>query len=381
MPRPNRLTLRAAVGLVAAISIVVGLGVAFAGKDARSPNGDPAASADAHPGAAPEAEKSAESGPSAYPVTTINPVKRTIADTVRGFGTVRADARNARSVTSATVVVVSDVLVLPGERVRRGQPLLRVQPDPVAYLAYQQALSAAKLARNEVSRLTAQRADSLATATQLETAEKALVDADAAVDAARRQGAAGTESVIVAPIDGVVTTLGAVAGDRPAIGTPLLTISPLPDRVSLGIEPGLESKVHVGDHVTVRSVQTDAVPRDGRVAQVGAALDADSRLVIVSVILEPGTAPPYLAGLTVEGVISTRAVDAFSLPRAALVKDDDGISVFEILDGKAHRVRVALAADDGPRVAVTGDLDVNHPVVTTGAYELEDGVEVEERKP
>lgn len=379
---PSRLNFRVVAAATAVLVLSLGLRGALAAKEPAAPESASKTAPD-RPAAVKAAGEgdAAESGPAAYPVVTTRPVKRSVPIVVRGIGTVRPDARSARSITSATVVVIGQVLVLPGERVRRGQPLIRVEPDPLAYLAYQQASSAAILARNEVGRLTVQRADGLATASQLESAQKALADANAAVDAARRQGATSSASVIAAPIDGIVTTISAVAGDRPAVGTVLATVSPLPDRVALGIEPGLQARVHIGDHVTVHAVQGDDAPRSGRVAQVGAALDAETRLVLVSVVLEPGKEGPYLAGLAVEGAIDTRAIDAFSLPRTALVKDDDGVNVFEVRDGKAHRVRVAVASDDGPRVAVTGELDSSRPVVTTGAYELEDGVAVEEQRP
>jgi hypothetical protein len=44
-------------------------------------------------------------------------------------------------------------------------------------------------------------------------------------------------------------------------------------------------------------------------------------------------------------------------------------------------VPVVIEVDEGARVGVTGELDKARAVVTTGAYELEDGVAVAERKP
>ena len=65
-------------------------------------------------------------------------------------------------------------------------------------------------------------------------------------------------------------------------------------------------------------------------------------------------------------------------PRASLVKDEQGFGVFEIVAGKAHRIPVALLIDDGPTVSVLGTLDPARTIVTTGAYELEDGTTVTE---
>ena len=317
-----------------------------------------------------------------YPVVLVRPASRSFKQLVHGFGTVLPDARTARSVSSATMVEIRSVEVLPGERVKQGQPLFRVAADPLAYLAYQQAATAARLAKAELDRLKVLHADSLATATQVETAEKALADAQAGVEAARRQGASGETELLRAPVDGIVTVIAAAVGDRPAPGTSIATIAPpLATRVTLGIEPGEQRLVHVGDRVTVRAVQTTGQARTGRVAVVAASLDKETRLVTVSVALDPVTAPDLLSGLAVEGVIETRAIDAFSVPRSAIVKDEEGTAIFEVTDGKAHRVPVVIESEEGVRVGVSGALDPARPVVTIGAYELEDGVAVAEQTP
>jgi RND family efflux transporter MFP subunit len=331
--------------------------------------------------ASPEGE--GESGkPSAYPVVTVAPVQRAFKQLVRAYGMIQADARKARSIASPTVGVVRSVEVVQGERVKEGQVLLTLEPDPLAYLAYRQAVSAEKLARAEVARLTVQRADNLATATQVETAEKALADAEAGVEAARRQGAAAGAEVLRAPADGIVTAIGAGVGDRPPVGTVLAAVAPLSAViVTLGAEPGEARLVHVGDVVRLRLIQGVAASRTGHVKVVGAALDKTTRLITLIVSLdEPGFAD-YPAGSAVEGEIEARAVEAFSLPRAAIVQDEEGTAVFEVKDGKAHRVPVTIEVDQGQRVGVSGELDPKRPVVTTGAYELEDGVTVTGLKP
>jgi membrane fusion protein, multidrug efflux system len=317
-----------------------------------------------------------------YPVATVAPTPRSFRQMVHGYGVLQADVRSARTVTMATVGAIRAVEVLPGQRVAKGQSLFAVEPDPLAHLAYQQAASAAKLARAEVARLSAQRTDNLATASQVETAEKALADAEAALAAARRQGAEADEVVLRAPIDGIVTALGVGIGDRPAVGAALATIAPAnAAAVTLGVEPGEARLVHSGDAVKVRVVQLGARERSGRVTVVGAALDKTTRLVTVSVTLDETGFDDAPAGSAVEADIATRVVEAFSVPRAAIVRDENGTAVFEVRAGRAHRVPVIIEVDEGSRVGVSGALDRARPVVTTGAYELEDGVGIAEQKP
>lgn len=378
--RPQLLMLIAALAL-AAVGVRLWAGAPATGAAPRAEAASPAESA-GDKAAAPAEGGAQGDKPASYPVVTSPPVARSFRQVVHGYGMLQADARSAQSVTMATVGVVRGVEILPGQRVAKGQALFTVEPDPLAYLAYRQAESAAKLARAEVARLTAERADNLATASQVETAEKAVADADAALDAARRQGAAGGTEVLRAPVDGIVGTLAVGIGDRPALGTALTTITPSnAAAVTLGVEPGEARLVHSGDAVKVRVVQQGARERRGRVSVVGASLDKASRLVTVSVALDDKGFDDAPAGSAVEADIETRAVDAFAVPRAAIVQDDDGTAVFEVHGGKAHRVPVVIEVDEGARVGVTGALDKARPVVTTGAYELEDGVAVAEQKP
>jgi multidrug efflux pump subunit AcrA (membrane-fusion protein) len=130
--------------LLAAAVLVAGPRLAAAAKE-------PDAPARAEQEAA-EAEKALS-----YVVVAVAPVLSSFKQVVYGHGAIRADARGAHSISMATVGVVRLIEVPPGERVQQGQPLFKVEPDPLAYLACQQAVSAAKLARAKVVRLAARR--------------------------------------------------------------------------------------------------------------------------------------------------------------------------------------------------------------------------------
>ncbi len=324
----------------------------------------------------------AETGPSAYPVVLTAPVLRKVTDAVEAFGYIRADARSARSVAVATQGVVEAVAVVSGERVRKGQELLKVAADPAAHLAYSQAKSAAAVAQRDVVRLRRALADGLATAAAVDAAEKTLSDAQAALEAARQQGASPGSDVLRSPIDGIVTQLTAQIGDRPAAGATLVTLMPVGDvQIVLGVEPADAARIRTGAVVHVQAVQSPAVERTGRVRSVASAVDPDTHLVTVVASLDALASAPVLAGAAVRASIEATVLNAYSLPRTALVRDDKGTVVFEAVDGHAHRVAVTVIVDQGSRVAVTGDLAVSRPVVTTGAYEVEDGVALEGSAP
>ncbi len=327
--------------------------------------------------AAAQAKESDEK--TAHVVRTAHPIVRMVSQVITGVGTYGQDAQTQRSISSGTAVEVIAIHVAPGEQVRRQQGLLTVAADPNAYLVYQQALSARTLANAELERLTTQQRDHLATVTQVETAAKALFDADAGVDAARRLGSGSVTEELRAPVDGIVTAINTFTGDRPAAGSALVTLSPLTlTRVTVGVEPGAQRLLHTGDHASLRTVPASQQDISAHVVVVGASLDKETRLVPITLAIDEAANKGLLPGAMVEARIKTVPVKALTVPRASLVKDEQGFGVFEIVAGKAHRIPVALLIDDGPTVSVLGTLDPARTIVTTGAYELEDGTTVTE---
>ena len=327
--------------------------------------------------AAAQAKESDEK--TAHVVKTVHPLARMVSQVITGVGTYGQDALAQRSISSGTAVEVIAIHVAPGEQVRRQQGLLTVAADPNAYLVYQQALSARTLANAELERLTIQQRDHLATLAQVETAAKALSDADAGVEAARRLGSGAVTEELRAPVDGIVTAINTSVGDRPAAGSALVTLSPLTlTRITVGVEPGAQRLLHTGDHASLRTVPASQQDISARVVVVGASLDKDTRLVPITLAIDEAANKGLLPGAMVEARIKTVPVKALTVPRTALVKDEQGLGVFEIVAGQAHRVSVTLLTDDGPTVSVLGTLDPAHTIVTIGAYELEDGAMVTE---
>jgi hypothetical protein len=53
--------------------------------------------------------------------------------------------------------------------------------------------------------------------------------------------------------------------------------------------------------------------------------------------------------------------------------------VFQVDQGKAHRVRVNVEGEHDDQVSVSGDLNSALPVVVLGNYELQDGMAVQEQ--
>lgn len=315
-----------------------------------------------------------------------SPVQRaTVAQPVRGYGIVAASPSNVTTISLPYGVRITQLRVQPGQSVARGTPLVIVQADPAAVLAAAQAKSTVTLAQGEVARTRSLLDKGLATQSQLAGANKTLQDAQQALAAQNHLNIGTGSNTIAAPFDGVVLNVAVAQGDQIQAGAAILQLAAangnkdMRANVMLGIEPSDVASIHTGDAVLLRGLSTSLVKTVamGRVVMVGASVDAQSQLVNVGANV-PLAQTPFIPGTRVSADIETRVGPHWAVPRSAVLKDAAGAYVFQISpDRKAHRVNVVIQVEESDHYGVDGPLDAARPVVTSGNYELQDGMAVQ----
>ena len=321
-----------------------------------------------------DAPGDADERPDPVAVQTARPMRETFHATVAAFGQLAADTRNALALSLPQAGRIVATAVVAGQRVARGDPLLKLETDPATRNAYLQARSALKVAEDNLVRTQHMHAEKLATNAELDAARKSLADARTALAAQARLGGASTTTTLRAPADGVVTTLDVRRGQRVAAGTLLIQFAPAASLdAQLGVDPGAAADIRPGMPVVLRPVYAarGADPLRGTVAMVGDAVDPQSHLVDIVATLDTPVALP--AGTALSGVIETTPLTAWAVPRNALQSDARGSYVFQLEHGKAQRVDVKVLAPGGNPVGVAGKIDPHAPVITLGSYELSDG--------
>jgi multidrug efflux pump subunit AcrA (membrane-fusion protein) len=242
----------------------------------------------------------------------------------------------------------------------------------------------------------------------LDTATAALVQAQAAYDAAAKhlesvrsvsreaalksaQGqltsaegkykgaeAAVNYSEIKSPIDGVVTDRPLFAGETAAAGAPLITVMETSTLLAkTHIAQSLAQQMKVDDEASVH-VPGLADPVEGKVSLVSPALDPGSTTVEVWLKID-NKAGKLKVGTPVKVSITGRSVaQAWKVPAASILTAQDGSKSVMVVgdDGAAHRKPVTLGIADAEDVQVTGGLGATDLVITGGAYGLDDGTKV-----
>jgi RND family efflux transporter MFP subunit len=242
----------------------------------------------------------------------------------------------------------------------------------------------------------------------LDTAEAALVQAQAAYDTAAKhlesqksvsrkaslQTAKGdltsaegkylaaaaqvSYSEIRSPISGVVTDRSLFAGETVAAGSTLLTVmdtSILLAKLHLAQQAAQQLKV--GDAATI-TIPGRTDPVEAKVSLVSPALDPGSTTVEIWLRMNNKNGE-LKVGTPVHAQITGRQIaQALTVPTSALLTAQDGSRSVMVIgtDSIAHGRPVSVGITAGDRVQITSGLSSGDMVITSGNYALEDGTKV-----
>jgi len=323
------------------------------------------------------------------------PVRARVAKAVRVeraerhavFGTVEAEKQAA--VSSRVMATVVAVHVKPGDRVRKGQLLVEIDPETArgqeaqARGALAQAEAALALAERNYKRFAALFEQKAASELELDMARMQYEQAQGAVQQARGALAAASsvakESRVVAPFDAFVVAKLVEAGDLAAPGRPLVMLESTQGRrlvvtvpESLFARAGLQ----LGQSLPV---VLDAQPdRElvGKVVELSPGADPATHSFTVKVALAEGEVP---AGATGRVLLPLPARQAVMVPQEAVLQVG-GLAMVVLRDreGKARSQVVTLGAREGNMVEVLSGLAGDEEVLVGLAQVPADGAKVEE---
>jgi membrane fusion protein, multidrug efflux system len=286
---------------------------------------------------------------------------------------------------------VERIYVRVGDRVRKGQPLLRVRPADyerrVAEAAAAQRLGQAQFdqAERALARITELSGRGFAPKARLEEAQlardvaRAQRDQAAAVLATARQALADT--TVRAPFDGVVTARlvdeGVYLNNRFSMGgqsaaLQLQELRVVAAIVSVPEAHGADLRLNLPAKLAIEGVPA---PVASYVAIINDRVDPATRMIEVRL---PARNADYSikTGVSVRAEITRDPVEAVVLPRRAVAGDSAQPYVFVALGGRAVRTPVRIADVDLDRVRIIAGLEAGHAVVDRPPSTLVDGAEI-----
>ena len=322
-------------------------------------------------------EVHAEPGPAVSALVNTVPLRQmNLSNRVTGYGTVLPEPGATVNLNLPRAGQVTKVLVSSGQSVKKGQTLLSLGPDPSGLMTYRQSKNAVAYATSELARTRSLFEKQLATRLQVDAADKALKDAEQTLSAQSMVGNGDKHTELVAPFSGLIVATSVSQGDRVQPGINLVQLSHTAYmRTQIGIEPEDSRKIHAGMDVKLTSVFDPTRSTGGKVIQVGGQIDSQTQLVLVTVRFPGGV---FLPGSRLQGEISIDNHTSLAVPRSAVLRDENGDYIFQVMGGKAKRIAVQPGIEDGNWVEVHGPGLLKAPVVSVGNYELDNGMAVRE---
>ena len=342
--------------------------------------------------------------------------QRNLAQVVKATGELQP--RVQVNISAHVIAKIDKLYVQEGDRIKKGQPFLRLEQQAFIALrdqwaaqlrssetAVQQAQVSLADTNVKLARAQKLKADGIATQQDLEAAQLAEASAKLALDSAREtvsQTRANlikaqddlTKTTIYSPLDGRVITLNAKEGEVVVSGTmnnPASVIGVIADMAEINAEVDVDEteivNVRLGQEATV---QVDALPGreyTGKVVEVGSsgynrANQPDVTFFKVKVLLDHPD-DNLRARMSVRAEIRTAShPNALTVPIQAVVeregeKGQKGRKVvYVIAGGKARERTVATGISDETHVELTSGVKPGEQVVT-GPYrtlrDLKDG--------
>jgi cobalt-zinc-cadmium efflux system membrane fusion protein len=323
-------------------------------------------------------------------VQIVNIATQTLTRSLRLTGAVAYNSFHTTPVITQVGGPVSRILVVPGEHVREGQPLLTISSPDYSQMraAYLKARDAYRVADKNYARAQDLYAHNAIAERDLLQAEsdrnQAKADLDAAEQGLKILGITNPEELEKMPSTPEVPLLAPIAGEvveRDVSPGQLLTpgttqafvISDMSTVwILANVYQGDLAHVKVGDTVTVT---TDSYPDTfhGRISYISAALDPNTRTLQARIIVDnPGEKLKnnmYCVATVAAGTV----LKAIAVPDAAVLRDDQNLP-FVYIESQSNqfgRRAVEIGQSQGGETQILKGLSAGDKVIGNGSLFLQ----------
>lgn len=270
--------------------------------------------------------------------------------------------------------LVTDVLIRPGDTVRKGDVLVQLD-DRTERAQLQSAQATRELAKSELARKQRLSRANAGSESDLDVAQAELIRAGAAVDELK---VLIDRKQLKAPFDAKVGLFDLHVGQYLVEGSRITTLEGIADffHVDFSMPAHVADSVGIGDRVDVQ-VGIESEVASAEVIAIDAAADAISRSVMARAILRdpPSTLQPKDSVRVT--VYYGDAIDASVIPATAVRRSPTGTVVYVAadVDGvlRAQSRDVVVAGGSGAMTRIFSGVTDGERVVADGSFKVFDG--------
>lgn len=308
------------------------------------------------------------------PVETVIVEPDSFDDFIRTTGTVEAlEDAMISSETSGRVLSIKD----RGERVRKGEAIARID-DRLIQAQYESAKTAYELAEDTFNRFEALHADSIISTQDFNSARAQRDQARAQLNQAEKQL---QDTNIEAPFDGRIEERFIQPGELINPGQPVVRLVNT-DRVRIvsGIPERYSGEIKEGSPVELNFRTLNGENRKSIITYAGNVLDPETRTYAIEI--ELGNSAQLIKPEMVADLIVERRTlqDVIVIPRTAVLRDEDGQSVFVAVEENGRKFARVVDVNTGPAsgvlIQISRGLSGGDEVVVSGVRNLSAGDEL-----
>lgn len=300
-------------------------------------------------------------------------------------GKVVADQR--AEITADTQGKVLEVLVERGQRVERGQPVIRLDVRGAALSTSEAAanLDAARseqrLAEVECERARTLFAKGAISRSELDRTTTQCTSSAQHVSAARARTAIFAKGVsdglVRAPFDGLVSERGVSEGEWVAPGRSLFTLVDRdPLRVEISVPEAAVPAITRGLAVSISTIAHPGTRYQATVTRMAAEIGRSRSLIVEATI--GGEAGALVPGMFVEASVVTGSTTLPSVPATAVVRRGKTWHAFVVAKDTVEDRIVQLGPPPAPgRVSILQNLTLGERVVSRVTDQITDGLRVQ----
>jgi RND family efflux transporter MFP subunit len=283
-------------------------------------------------------------------------------------------------IRSSLPLDISEVLKREGDRVEKGEVVVRLARDRrgQAFHQYSMAKQSLDNARLDLTRMENLYEEGAISGQMLEQAQLAYKNAKAQYDEA--------VSIVdlISPIDGIVTMVGAIEGSTASPGAALMTVATI-KKVRIRCFVGHEEIDQIRNGQIAR-IQAGSSGGDqngflrGVVNKVSMSADPETMLFLVEVTADNPDERLKPGNVAALSILVEEKKNVVSLPLDAVVQREGGDYVYLVKSNLARLVPLKLGLKNGEIAEVIDGPILGDTLVVRGQYRLSDGVKVLARR-
>ncbi len=307
----------------------------------------------------------------AIPVEVAPVTKRTVSSYVMATSTLEAES--TAQLLAETTGQVTAIRTEEGARVSKGEVLVQLEGTQQK-LDYEKASIDLEIAEKEWNRAEELLKKNIVSTKEFDDARLRFENAK---HAKARAAYELEKTRIVAPFSGIVTERNVQVGETVTPGKPVVTVADFDPLVARFRVPETEvGTIRVGLPVTLEIPSGEHPNQEAKVSLVSPVIDQGTGTVKLTTYLKnPGAA--LRPGTFVRArVVAATHESALTIPKRALITEDDSYHVFVMASDTTARVEVKPGITDGQYLEILEGLNLDDLVITVGQGGLKTGDKV-----